>query len=70
MKNREIMLYLVQIISIYNAIILGWQVKKIGLNTYELSRQISDNVCDYNYDLNNFVNNIVTIKKKERKHIL
>lgn len=33
----HVILYLVQIVSIYNAITMGWNVRKIGMNRYELS---------------------------------
>ena len=36
--NKDILLYIIQIISIYNAIKLGWNIKKIGKNKYELTR--------------------------------
>ena len=41
MQNQNILLlYLIQIISIYNAILMGWNVKKLGKNTYELTKKI------------------------------
>jgi len=32
-----ILLYLVQVISLYNAMSMGWEIKKIGVNKYELT---------------------------------
>lgn len=32
-----IFLYLVQVISLYNVMAMGWNIKKIGVNTYELT---------------------------------
>ena len=32
-----ILLYLVQIISLNNVMSMGWDVKRIGVNTYELT---------------------------------
>lgn len=41
MQNQNILLlYLIQIISIYNAILMGWNVKKLSKNTYELTKKI------------------------------
>lgn len=41
MPNQNVvLLYLIQIISIYNAILMGWNVKKLGKNTYELTKKI------------------------------
>lgn len=58
MNNQNILLlYLIQIISIYNAILMGWNVKKLGKNTYELTKKID--VSDNN--LTNFVEAITQI---------
>lgn len=52
MQNQNILLlYLIQIISIYNAILMGWNVKKLGKNTYELTKKID--ISDKN--LTNFI---------------
>jgi len=53
--DHNLILYVLQIISIYNAILTGWKVKKIGYNTYEFTKKIND------YPLNDFINNIVTL---------
>lgn len=53
-----ILLYLVQIISLYNAISMGWTVKKIGVNKYELSTK---NKEIGNIELSQFMINIVSI---------
>ena len=36
-KYHILLLYLIQVISIYNAIRLGYEVKKISNNTYEFT---------------------------------
>jgi len=59
-QNQNILLlYLIQIISIYNAILMGWNVKKLGKNTYELTKKmdVSDN------NLTNFIEAITQISK-------
>ncbi|QKF93904.1 hypothetical protein QKU48_gp0446 [Fadolivirus algeromassiliense] len=53
----NILLYILQIVSIYNAIVMGWDVKKIGMNTYELTKK---NIRDKNIDLNEFVNSLIS----------
>jgi hypothetical protein len=42
LMSRELLLYILQVVTIYNAIILGWEVKKIGIRTYKLSKKIKD----------------------------
>ena len=42
LMSRELLLYILQVVTIYNAIILGWEVKKIGTRTYKLSKKIKD----------------------------
>ena len=39
---RYIILYILQVTTLYNAMALGWKVKKIGDNTYELTKKIED----------------------------
>jgi len=59
-QNQNILLlYLIQIISIYNAILMGWNVKKLGKNTYELTKKID--VSDNN--LTKFIEAITQISK-------
>ncbi|AYV78611.1 MAG: hypothetical protein Edafosvirus20_11 [Edafosvirus sp.] len=46
---REIVLYILKIATLYNAIILGWNVRQIGPNKFELSKKVKDmNKLDYN----------------------
>jgi hypothetical protein len=60
MTNLEhnIILYILQIVSIYNALTMGWKVKKIGINKYEFSRK---NIIVNDFNLNEFINNIISI---------
>jgi hypothetical protein len=47
-SETYVLLIIIQIISIYNAISMGWKVKKIDTNKYELSKQIPDiNLSDF-----------------------
>lgn len=55
-NSNKMVLYFVKIITLYNAIILGWNIQKIEGNTYELSKEIVD---DSNLNLGLFLNQIV-----------
>lgn len=57
-ESYILMLYVLQIVSLYNAIILGWRVKKIGMNTYELSKNIDDN---FDFNFQEFIDHIVSV---------
>ena len=39
-NDKHIIVYILQIITIYNAIKYGWKIRKIGYKTYELSKKI------------------------------
>ena len=56
---NNIILIIIQVIAIYNAINLGWEVTKIGQNKYKLSKQI-DKLDEF--DLKQFINKITSIK--------
>lgn len=66
MNNREILIYILQILAIYNAIILGWDVKKLDNNKYEFSKKMP---IDKNYSLTNFVDNIVSFNIDSYKNL-
>jgi hypothetical protein len=53
--HRIIILYILQVTTLYNAMILGWKVRKIGNNKYELSKKM-ENQTDF--DLKKFVDSI------------
>ena len=57
--NRNLVLYIVQILAISNAILLGWQVTKLGERRYELSKGVSS---VNGHDLTSFVNLLVNQK--------
>lgn len=40
--HKNIILYILQITTLYNAMVMGWKVKKIGDKTYELSKKINE----------------------------
>jgi hypothetical protein len=61
-QYKIVLLYIIQIVSIYNAILLGWSVKKIGLKTYKLSKKIND---QNSFDIKNIVNEIISFNIKE-----
>jgi hypothetical protein len=57
--NRDLFLITLQVITIYNAMKLGWDVEKIDNRTYKLSKNISELS---NFKLNDFINRIVSIR--------
>lgn len=65
-RNRNTILCIMQIVAIYNAISLGWKVKKIGIRKYKLSKQITLLTNTDNDNLSNLTNfvNILTSKAK------
>lgn len=57
---KMFMLWFVQVMTIHNAISLGWNVRKIGLNKYELT--LNKNDSRTSWDINCFermIKNIV-----------
>lgn len=50
-------LNLVKIITLYNAIILGWKIRKLSNNAYELSKDMIDDSPDIELGL--FLDKIV-----------
>jgi hypothetical protein len=61
-RNNIFLFLLLQMITVYNATMLGWNVKKIGINTYEIS--IKKSACDTwkINDLNKIIDDIVSYK--------
>lgn len=55
-NNTSLILIIVQVSILYNAILLGWKVKKINENKYELSKKLSD-LNNFDYDL--FINKLL-----------
>lgn len=53
----NLLLFLIQIISIYNALMMGCNVRKIGVNKYELTIKRKD-ISEMN--LTDFINNVVS----------
>ena len=62
-QTNIFMLLLIQIITIHNAISLGWNVRKIGINRYELTIKKSriDNAWNIP-NLEKIINDIVSYK--------
>lgn len=58
-NNKELIIRILQIITIYNAIIKGWKVKKIDYKTYELTKNITD---IQTFNLYNFMTDITECK--------
>jgi len=57
-KYHILLLYLIQVISIYNAIRLGYEVKKISNNTYEFTIK-NKTIC-----LHDFIDEITSFDLK------
>ncbi len=56
--DRSVMVCIVEIISLYNASVTGWTVKKIGVHKYKLSKNITND----NFQLKNFLNNVFKLE--------
>ena len=56
-ENRLLILYIIQVVSIYNAIKMGWIVKKIDHATYEIYHKTDPRAFDM-IDLNDFIANV------------
>ncbi|ARF09847.1 hypothetical protein Indivirus_4_19 [Indivirus ILV1] len=63
-NNHEnfFMFWIIQVITIHNAISMGWNVKKIGSNKYELTIKKSNSINRYNNNLKKIINDIVSYK--------
>ena len=59
--NKTIILCLLQIVTIYNAIKLGWEVTKVRNRTYEFRKKFVDGHPE-DINLINLVNTIVSLK--------
>ena len=57
--NQEIILWILQVVTIYNAMILGWNIRKISDKRYELTKNINE-LTDF--ELKSFVKKIVSFK--------
>ena len=56
--NKDLILYILKISTIYNAVYLGWNVKQIDYKTFELTKKISN---INTFDLDTFINQIVSM---------
>ena len=61
---HSLLLYIIKVISIYNAIRLGYEVKKISNNTYEFTIK-RKTICLYD-----FVNEITSLNLKSTALVL
>ena len=55
-QQRNIILYILQLVALKNAVSLGWEVKQIKYNQYVFSKSLKDIQC---LDLDNFLETIV-----------
>ncbi|MCJ7637746.1 MAG: hypothetical protein MUO21_09685 [Nitrososphaeraceae archaeon] len=57
------MFWFIQVMTIHNAISLGWNVKKIGSNKYELSIKKGDEHTSWNIPcLEKIINDIISYR--------
>lgn len=54
--SRKIILYIIQIATLYNAKLLGWNIRKIGERKYELSKELEN---PKTFHLDKFLSQIV-----------
>lgn len=52
--------YILQIIIVQNALMLGWKVKKINFNKYELTKNVM--IAD-DFNMNTFMDNLIKINE-------
>ena len=58
-KNRDLILCILQISTLYNVMNRGWNIKRIDSRTYEISKKI----CELdNFDFNIFIKEVTNIK--------
>lgn len=62
-EEHLVVLYILQIITLYNVVTLGWKVKKIGTNTFELYKKMTS-IEKAQFDLDNFLNKIIRIEPR------
>lgn len=57
-KSTDLILCIIQLVAIYNAIVYGWKVTRIGNKKFELSKKV-DKI--ENFDLDRFLDEIISI---------
>ena len=55
--SQSILIYILQLVTLYKAMMQGWQVKKIKKNTYEITKTLDD-VDQFNF--HHFMTSIVS----------
>lgn len=60
LHNKNIALIIIKIMTLYNAIMMGWNIKRKDNNTYELSKKMSKINNSDNFDLKLFAKNILS----------
>lgn len=53
-NKKRLIIYILQIMTLYNAMILGWNVQKVGDCKYILTKKITED-----FDLYDFITTIV-----------
>ncbi len=57
--NRELVMYVIQVITIYNIMCGGWHVKKIGDRTYELTKDMAN---AEGFKLREFIDSVINVE--------
>ena len=61
-QERQLLIYIIQIVTLYNASIRGWKIKRIGTRKYMLSKHINKFNKFNNFRLDKFIYDIVDLK--------
>ena len=58
-NDKSLIIYILQVVTLYNAMIQGWNIKKIGKRKYKLSKRI-EHLSNFNFE--SFIYSIVKLK--------
>jgi len=61
-QEKQLLIYIIQIVTLYNASVRGWKIKKIGMRKYMLSKHINKFNKLNNFQLDKFIYEIVDLK--------
>ena len=66
---KTLIMHIIQIITVYNAIIMGWKVEKIGRNKYLFSKKLEE-LTVYDGNLDFFADKIISFNPIKNKNQL
>jgi hypothetical protein len=64
--HKSVIIYILQIATIYNAISDGWHIRRINNKSFEFSKKISN--CN-EFDLNCFIDKLLLLNKTKVNQI-